>query len=108
MCDNIVSYASYPRRRPTVKGLALSRHHTGRNQAAAALGGGGLPQVGAGGRAALLVHDALYGAEEAPSSIEETACLSSNCDWSPPRCRDHHGTHPGSHGEVIFMAGEVW
>ena len=56
------------------------------------------PAIGA----ALLVHDALYGADEAPSSIGEAACSSASRDGSPPRCQDHHGVHPGSHGEVIF------
>ena len=56
------------------------------------------PAIGA----ALLVHDALYGADEAPSSIGEAACSSASRDGSPPRCQDRHGVHPGSHGEVIF------
>ena len=56
------------------------------------------PAIGA----ALLVHDALYGADEAPSSIEEAACSSASRDGSPPRCQDRHAIHPGSHGEVIF------
>ena len=54
------------------------------------------PAIGA----ALLVHDALYGANEAPPSVEEAACSSSNPDGSPFRCQDRHGIPPGSHGEV--------
>ncbi|CAK0779442.1 hypothetical protein CVIRNUC_004775 [Coccomyxa viridis] len=53
------------------------------------------PAIGA----ALLVHDALYGADEAPSSIGEAACSSASRDGSPPRCQDRHGVHPGSHGK---------
>ena len=54
------------------------------------------PAIGA----ALLVHDALYGVDEALSSIEEAACSLAKRGGTPPRCQDRHGMHPGSHGEV--------
>ena len=66
------------------------------------LAGVAYPRVEPAIGAALLVHDALYGADEAPSSIEEAACSSLSRDGSPPRYQDRHGVHPGSHGEVIF------
>lgn len=60
------------------------------------------PRVDPAVGAALLVHDALYGAGAAASSIEEAACSSSPPDGSPLRHQDRHGPHPGSHGEAVF------